>query len=430
MRNTFNGNMTKDLDRNICKIQYNVLNLPSVIQFRNGNQIVHVYDAMGNRVKTTYYTRKATAAVTVGNILNPEDTITKYYVTKDGFNGNVTYKNYSDIWYTNYVHNPEGYMWDLSIGEFYPCYYIKDHLGNIRETWIYPAANYKVCMQKLQYYPSGLPWNMSNVPSQQPYKYNGKEFVEMHGLDEYDSRARWYYPAIMRTTTMDPLCEKYYDTSPYAWCENNAVRYLDLNGDSIVLGENPIETILAIYNGLPDNCNITLSFNNRTLNPNSFENEAQRTDDPFVKDLHEIAINPQIVEINTSYKNKYYLKGKQVVEDFMAPYDYNISIEPPVMQQELIECGMQYGITIMGNLGQTLFPGIISPSGKSSMNKNIQIIVNGKGSVNHQSVGLAHEFGHVILFLRGLPYAHGEKGVNSFIDNRQNIIKNRLGYDY
>ena len=46
-------------------------------------------------------------------------------------------------------------------------------------------------------------------------KYNGKEFVEMHGLDEYDSQARWYYPAIMRTTTMDPLCEKYYSTSPY-----------------------------------------------------------------------------------------------------------------------------------------------------------------------------------------------------------------------
>ena len=32
----------------------------------------------------------------------------------------------------------------------------------------------------------------------------------MHGLDEYDSKARWYYPAICRTTTMDPLAEKDY----------------------------------------------------------------------------------------------------------------------------------------------------------------------------------------------------------------------------
>ena len=28
------------------------------MQFTNGNQIVHHYDAMGNRLRTTYYTRK------------------------------------------------------------------------------------------------------------------------------------------------------------------------------------------------------------------------------------------------------------------------------------------------------------------------------------------------------------------------------------
>ncbi len=52
----------------------------------------------------------------------------------------------------------------------------------------------------------------------------------MHGLDEYDSDARWYSPAIMRTTTPDPLAEKYYDISPYAWCANNPVRFVDPNG--------------------------------------------------------------------------------------------------------------------------------------------------------------------------------------------------------
>ena len=61
----------------------------------------------------------------------------------------------------------------------------------------------------MQYYPSGLPWAETAGASEQPWKYNGKEFVEMHGLDEYDSKARWYYPAICRTTTMDPLAEKY-----------------------------------------------------------------------------------------------------------------------------------------------------------------------------------------------------------------------------
>jgi len=62
------------------------------------------------------------------------------------------------------------------------------------------------------------------------YKHEGEEFIEMHGYDTYDSDARMYYPAIMRTTTMDPLAEKYYSSSPYAWCGNNPVRYIDPTG--------------------------------------------------------------------------------------------------------------------------------------------------------------------------------------------------------
>ena len=89
----------------------------------------------------------------------------------------------------------------------------------------------------MQYYPSGLPWNDNYQASQQPYKYGGKEFVEMHGLDEYDSEARWYYPALMRTTTQDPLAEKYYDISPYAWCANNPVNLVDPDGRKIIVNE-------------------------------------------------------------------------------------------------------------------------------------------------------------------------------------------------
>jgi RHS repeat-associated protein len=91
-------------------------------------------------------------------------------------------------------------------------------------------------IQRNQYYPSGLPWaknpgDDTELPANaNNRKYNGKEFVEMHGLDEYDSEARWYYPAIMRTTTIDPHAENYYSTSPYAWCGNNPVLMVDPDG--------------------------------------------------------------------------------------------------------------------------------------------------------------------------------------------------------
>ena len=39
-----------------------------------------------------------------------------------------------------------------------------------------------------------------------------------------------YAPCIMRFTTMDPMCEKYYNISPYAYCGNNPVNAVDPSG--------------------------------------------------------------------------------------------------------------------------------------------------------------------------------------------------------
>ena len=228
--------MIYDKDRGISTIRYNVLNLPDRIQYSNGNQTRHEYDALGNRVRTIYYTRKSLTAVPIGNILHPENNVSDYTVTVDGYNDNIVYSKYNPTaanggsWQEKFVHNPEGLTRHYSYEEHYPFYFIKDHLGNIRETYIKPAPNTKYFIQNMQYYPSGIPWKTSTGAIEHPYRYNGKELVQMHGQDEYDSHARWYYPAICRTTTMDPLCEKYYNISPYAWCGNNPVNVVDTNG--------------------------------------------------------------------------------------------------------------------------------------------------------------------------------------------------------
>ena len=62
----------------------------------------------------------------------------------------------------------------------------------------------------------------------QPYKYNGKELDRMHGLEWYDYGARMYNG--YRFTTPDPLSERYYSTSPYAYCENDPVNRIDPSG--------------------------------------------------------------------------------------------------------------------------------------------------------------------------------------------------------
>ena len=51
-----------------------------------------------------------------------------------------------------------------------------------------------------------------------------------NSLDLYYSHARWYDSMIDRTTSQDPLAEKYYEMSPYLWCAANPIKYIDENG--------------------------------------------------------------------------------------------------------------------------------------------------------------------------------------------------------
>ena len=55
----------------------------------------------------------------------------------------------------------------------------------------------------------------------------------MHGLNQYDIEARYYDPPTGRFTTVDPRAEKYYSTSPYVYCLNNPLKYIDPNGDTV-----------------------------------------------------------------------------------------------------------------------------------------------------------------------------------------------------
>lgn len=52
----------------------------------------------------------------------------------------------------------------------------------------------------------------------------------MHRLNTYDYGARQYNSLVGRWDRMDPLCEKYYSVSPYAYCLNNPVKNIDPDG--------------------------------------------------------------------------------------------------------------------------------------------------------------------------------------------------------
>ena len=186
-----------------------------------------------------------------------------------------------------------GYMQDREL-----YFYIKDYQGNVRV--VLNKANQPVEVNS--YYPYGGLMATTTTEGTQPYKYSAKELDRENGLDLYDSQARYYDPIIPRTTTMDPLAEKYYSLSPYTWCAGNPILNIDNNGkdyevsvydDKIVISAN-IYTSSSDYSAAMKGCSLinsntgrfSLSFKAGETNveiPIVFALQAIETD---VRDIH------------------------------------------------------------------------------------------------------------------------------------------------
>ena len=252
-----NGNMTADLDRDIVAIRYNLLNQPDTVQFRNGSAIVNYYTADGKRTGSKYLTPQTTVVIPAGQTFGSTSGTAAMSSHVTARRGSLEYAGAdfeSDTLIR--IHNGDGYL-DCSEQDF--RYFVRDYQGNIRTVYGSAVAKlipveppfsltirgaiggdkppirptpieHTVTYQRMQYYPFGLPYEAHYQPEEQPYKYGGKEFIELHGYDSYDFDSRMYYPALCRFMTMDPLCEKYYSVSPYAYCNNNPVKYVDPDG--------------------------------------------------------------------------------------------------------------------------------------------------------------------------------------------------------
>ena len=196
-----NGNLTKDLNKGISTITYNVLNLPNMVTFSDGSTIAYTYGADGTKLKTVHKTGSTT--------------------TTTDYCGNVVYENGVQ----KLLLTDEGYV-TLSDSKYH--YYLKDHQGNNRV-----VINQSGTVEETNhYYPFGGVFASSgNV---QPYKYNGKELDAKKGLNWYDYGARHYDAALGRFTTVDPSAENYYSTSPFTYCLNNPLNYIDPLGTDTV----------------------------------------------------------------------------------------------------------------------------------------------------------------------------------------------------
>lgn len=113
--------------------------------------------------------------------------------------------------------------------------YVTDYLGSVRAVVngsngaIYKASDFSTFgtefeVASIQKLPAPLGTTFRDA-------YTGKEDQSLDfGTGYTDFGARQYSPALRRWMAPDPLSEKYYGISPYAFCNNNPLRYVDPDG--------------------------------------------------------------------------------------------------------------------------------------------------------------------------------------------------------
>ena len=107
-------------------------------------------------------------------------------------------------------------------------YFVTDHLGSVRAV----VNGDGEVLERNDYYPFGSRWD-DGLLSDNRYRYNGKEAQAFLNNPYLDYGARQYDSDGAIWLGKDPLSEKYYPISPYSFCANNPIKFVDSDGRKV-----------------------------------------------------------------------------------------------------------------------------------------------------------------------------------------------------
>lgn len=220
-----NGNMTHD-GRSNLDLAYNDLNLVGKVS-RNGS-VLAKYSYLADGTKLGSEQTDGSGSVYRGSLI--------YSKTPDGAlsldcalipGGRIAA-----------VRNPAG-----AVTGYRVLHHVTDHLGSVRAVVDITSGQ---VLETADYLPFGQRWKTDAGAGYTPvtdadnrWRFSGKEEQAFLGTNPQtgtpnvpyiDYGARMYDPATGRWLAPDPLAEKYCGISPYAYCGNNPVNFIDMNG--------------------------------------------------------------------------------------------------------------------------------------------------------------------------------------------------------
>lgn len=174
-----NGNLTKNSNKGISSVEYNVLNLPSKVQFNNMHQIHYTYDAHGRKLGAQYILVTLNAVTPEFPLIPDIDPIIprsqSYHLTVEmsrDYVGNHVYENDT----LKRTITPVGFLMNDTLYA-----YVKDYRGNVRSV----IDEFGNVVETNHYYPYGglMVDNLEPRESVQPHKYEGKDIENLNNKD-------------------------------------------------------------------------------------------------------------------------------------------------------------------------------------------------------------------------------------------------------
>ena len=222
------GSLKKDNNKEITNISYNHLKLTTEVTLTGNRKITTWYDALGHKL------RKETL---INNVVQE----------RTDYHGVIIYQTLIGQPQKIYqiTHEEGRAIPHPSItGKYIHEFSYKDHLGNLRLSFrdSLAANNLPIITQQNAFDPWGLSLTGIDYVAQSGAKdkfgYNSKETEDKFGLNSIDFGARTQMPDIGRFTSVDRFSENFSNLSGFQMANNNPIRYIDVNGDSITVANN------------------------------------------------------------------------------------------------------------------------------------------------------------------------------------------------
>ncbi len=244
-------------------------------------------------------------------------------------------------------------------------------------------------------------------------------YVDNNGETEDGMKAQ----TVSRFLSIDPLAEKYYSISPYAYCLNNPLKYVDPSGRDVVA--TTLEAQRMILNTLPKSLRQHVQFdNNGYINQDNMRDVSSKSQN--FNSLKTMVLSDRTVEV--------------ILDDKITFADRNGNIKEREMQYSKIDdffigndggkgVGASTGET--GFLGKTLFPD--RKGDENSPNNNIIIVVNSQLTEQGRAEMYSHEangHGYVYVITNGdrkkasHDFSSGNTDLNRYLFNLINKSMN------